>query len=56
VYKVEEFQRKELAVADVVISPLNKRNIGLLDFSSCIELMNESYEETLKFDLIGVSQ
>ncbi|WP_333579783.1 MULTISPECIES: patatin-like phospholipase family protein [Mesotoga] len=56
VYKVEEFQRKELALADVVISPLNKRNIGLLDFSSCIELMNESYEETLKFDLIGVSQ
>ncbi|MBN2219645.1 MAG: patatin-like phospholipase family protein [Kosmotogaceae bacterium] len=55
-YKAEEFQRRELAVADVVITPLTRRNVGLLDFSSCIELMNESYEETLKCNFVGVTQ
>ncbi len=46
---------RELALADVVISPLMKRNIDSLGFSSCIDAVNESYERALGCDLNGVT-
>ncbi len=54
-YKADAVLQREIADADIVISPVMTRNIDLLDFSSCIDVMNESYEETLKCDLKGVT-
>jgi NTE family protein len=52
--KADLILQREMADADIVISPVMTRNIDLMDFSSCIDFMNESYEETLKCDLNGV--
>ncbi|MBN2252416.1 MAG: patatin-like phospholipase family protein [Kosmotogaceae bacterium] len=54
-YKAGLILQREIAAADVLISPVMTRNIDLLDLSSCIDVMNESYEETLKCDLNGVT-
>ena len=53
-YRADLILQREMADADIVISPVMTRNIDLMDFSSCIDFMNESYEETLKCDLNGV--
>jgi len=54
-YKADLILQREIAGADILISPVMTRNIDLLDFSSCIDVMNESYEETLKCNLNGVT-
>jgi len=54
-YKADLILQREIAAADILISPVMTRNIDLLDYSSCIDVMNESYEETLKCDLNGVT-
>jgi len=52
-YRADLILQREIDDADIVISPVMTRSIDLMDFSSCIDVMNESYEETLKCDLDG---
>ncbi|WP_367361673.1 patatin-like phospholipase family protein [Mesotoga sp.] len=54
-YRADLILQREIAAADVLISPVMTRSIDLMDFSSCIDIMNESYEETLGCDLNGVT-
>ncbi len=54
-YRADLILQREMADADIVISPVRTRNIDLMDFSSCIDIMNESHEETLGCDLNGVT-
>lgn len=45
-YRADLILQREIAAADVLISPVMTRSIDLMDFSSCIDIMNESYEES----------
>ncbi|PVD16769.1 MULTISPECIES: hypothetical protein [unclassified Mesotoga] len=54
-YRADLILQREIAAADVLISPVMTRSIDLMDFSSFIDIMNESYEETLGCDLNGVT-
>lgn len=52
-YKEREIKNHELSQADFVLRPV-KKSIDTLDFSSCLDSMEEAYENTLESDLSGV--
>ncbi len=54
-YKAGVILQREIAAADIVVSPVMTKRIDLMDSSSCIDVMNESYEEALKCDFNGVT-
>ncbi|HNU22640.1 MAG TPA: hypothetical protein PKN37_00150 [Mesotoga sp.] len=54
-YRADLILQREIAAADVLISPVMTRNINMMGFSSFIDVMNEPYEETLGCDLNGVT-
>ena len=54
-YRADLILQREIAAADVLISPVMTRNINMMGFSSFIDVMNESHEETLGCDLNGVT-
>ena len=54
-YRADLILQREIDDADIVISPVMTRSLDLMDFSSCIDIMNESYEVTLGCHLNGVT-
>lgn len=54
-YRADLILQREIAAADIVVSPVMTKRIDLMDSSSCIDVMNESYEEALKYDFNGVT-